>query len=204
MDMSSIRVSPGGGINRPRPATADRAHAAVMVASEFIDELSSAESINLRERLGRLEASIAFWATDLDELNAENERVCTERDELKLRLQEMEDGKLDAEEARTTIEVVLDDRDQRINILETGLLEAERRSMEAHTTRTRMQALRKRVRDRMTAQSGEIDDLRRMVQLGHAARIQVERELQRMNDDARRDARYLDRLENKLRTSEGE
>jgi len=175
-----------------------------MVASEFIEELSSAESINLRERLGRLEASIAFWATDLDELNAENERICSERDELKLRLQEMEDGKLHAEVARTTIEVALDDRNARIKTLETGLLEAERRSMEAHTTRTRMQALRKRVRDRMTAQSGEIEDLRRMVQLGHAARLQVERELQRMKDDARRDARYLDRLETKLRTAEGE
>ena len=204
MDMSSIRASSARGSNRPRTVTADRAHATVMVASEFIEELSSAESINLRERLGRLEASIAFWATDLDELNAENERICSERDELKLRLQEMEDGKLHAEEARTTIEVVLDDRDQRIKILETGLLEAERRSMEAHTTRTRMQALRKRVRDRMTAQSGEIEDLRRMVQLGHAARLQVERELQRMKDDARRDARYLDRLETKLRTAEGE
>ena len=199
METTSSEVSPGGereGLsNGPRVRIAET----ISVASEFVDELSTAESTNLRERLGRLEASIAFWAADLDELNSENERLGAERDELRRRLRAAEDRATVAEDARATLEVALDDRENRIRILETGLLEADRRDIDAHATRSRLHAFRRRVRERMLAQSREIEDLRRMVKLGHAARLQVEREVRLLQDDARRDARYLDRVEQKLR-----
>ena len=204
METSSTNVNPDGGSERPWARSADRAHETVAVAGEFIEELSAAESINLRERLGRLEASIAFWATDLEDLNAENERICAERDALSLRLQQAEEGQVDAEDARATLEVVLADRDERIRILETGLLEAEQKDVEALSTRARLQSLRKRVRERMTSQSGVIKDLRSLLKLGHAAQLQAERELQGMRDDARRNARYLDRLEEKLNAASGD
>ncbi|MEM1453163.1 MAG: hypothetical protein AAF957_27575 [Planctomycetota bacterium] len=176
-----------------------RTNAPAAVANEFVEELSSAEEINLRERLGRLESSIAFWAADLDDLSSENERLREERDELMRRLKRIEDRAIVAEDARATLEVVLDDRQERIRLLELGLLEADRREVDAHSTRARLLDLRKRMRSRMTSQSREIEELRRMVKLGHAARLQIERELNLMQEDARRDARYLDRLEVKLR-----
>ena len=176
-----------------------RTNAPAAVANEFVEELSSAEEINLRERLGRLESSIAFWAADLDDLSSENERLREERDELMRRLKRIEDRAIVAEDARATLEVVLDDRQERIRLLELGLLEAARREVDAHSTRARLLDLRKRMRSRMTSQSREIEELRRMVKLGHAARLQIERELNLMQEDARRDARYLDRLEVKLR-----
>ena len=176
-----------------------RTNAPAAVANEFVEELSSAEEINLRERLGRLESSIAFWAADLDDLSSENARLREERDELMRRLKRIEDRAIVAEDARATLEVVLDDRQERIRLLELGLLEADRREVDAHSTRARLLDLRKRMRSRMTSQSREIEELRRMVKLGHAARLQIERELNLMQEDARRDARYLDRLEVKLR-----
>ncbi|MEM9382185.1 MAG: hypothetical protein AAGB93_19675 [Planctomycetota bacterium] len=180
-----------------------RSNAPAAVANKFVEELSSAEELNLRERLGRLESSIAFWAADLDDLSSENERLREERDDLLRRLNRLEDRAIVAEDARATLEVVLDDRQERIRMLELGLLEADRREVDAHSTRARLLELRKRMRSRMTSQSREIEELRRMVKLGHAARLQVERELNLMQEDARRDARYLDRLERKLREVEG-
>ncbi len=200
MRTTTTEVSPGGeeAISATPPRRSDESGA---VAERFSEELTLAENANLRERIGRLEASIAFWAADLDELNAENERMCAERESLKQKLRDAEHGRQVAEDARATLEVVLEDRDDRIGVLEDELQEADRREIHARSTRARLHSLRMRVRERLAAQSREIEDLRRMVQLGHAARLQVEEELRQRGEDQRRDARYLDKLEHKLRVA---
>lgn len=202
MKTSTTEVSPGGEETLSE-RTQVRTSESGAVAEEFSAELTVAENQNLRERIGRLEASIAFWAADLDELNAENERLVEERDALKRQVRDAEHQRVVAEDARATLEVVLEDRNERINVLEDELHEADRREIHARTTRARLHSLRMRVRERLAAQRREIEDLRRMLQLGHAARLQVEDELRRLGDDQRRDARYLDKLEAKLREALG-
>lgn len=202
MKTSTTEVSPGGE-ETLSDRTPVRSSESGAVAEEFSAELTVAENQNLRERIGRLEASIAFWAADLDELNAENERLVVERDELKRQVRDAQHQRVVAEDARATLEVVLEDRNERINVLEDELHEADRREIHARTTRARLHSLRMRVRERLAAQRREIEDLRRMLQLGHAARLQVEDELRRLGDDQRRDARYLDKLEMKLREALG-
>ncbi|MEM6674898.1 MAG: hypothetical protein AAF726_18765 [Planctomycetota bacterium] len=157
----------------------------------------------LRERIERLEASIGLWASGLDELNAENERLIAERAHLRRELEISEHRSHVAADARATLEVALDDRDERIQILETELVQAERREAEARSMRIRMRDLRERVHVRLQAQRSEIVDLRRMLALGHAARHQVEEQFKQLARDRERDGRYLDRLEQKLRDALG-
>lgn len=165
---------------------------------EFSRQVTLAENVNLRERVGRLEASMAFWAADLDEATAETQRLRGENEALKRRLREAEDRLATSEDRRAHLAEELSERDDHIAGLESRIVETDLAEIDAHRTRSRLHALRRRVRARMTAQAEEIDGLRRTLALGHAARSQVEAELREARLDAKRNARYLDKLEERL------
>lgn len=187
---SSVRVDASGA--QPRR---------VEGSDDFSRQVTLAENINLRERLGRLEASIAFWAADLDEANDEAARLRQELEGMKRLVREAEDRRATAEDARATLieEVAL--RDDHIADLEARLHEHDLTAIDGHRVRARLEALRSRMRARIVAQAEEIAGLRRTLALGHAARVQVEAELRQCHLDAKRNARYLDKLEERLRTT---
>ncbi len=172
------------------------------VANDFSHRIVLAENVNLRERLARLEGSIASWATDVDEANEETQRLRGEIDALRIQARAAEDARLAAEAERARLYEAVNLRDGHIAELEARILTHEMDDVETRRTRSRLVALRQRVRARMTAQADEIENLRRMLALGHAARRQTEDELAEMRMDAERNARYLDKLERRLEETE--
>ena len=170
---------------------------------EFSQQITVAENVNLRERIGRLEASIAFWASDVDEATEESARLRTEMDKLRAALRAAE---AEAAEARADRETLLESiaaRDSLIGAMESRAVDQEFEDAEQARTRSRLQAIRRRVRARLTSQAQEIEGLRRMLSLGHAARREVENELLETKSDLARNERYLDKLEERLAIAEG-
>lgn len=181
--------SPETGEARPRTAEDDALDA----------QLTQAENANLKERLARLEGSIAFWAADVDEAKAEVARVRGELEEARRGLRDAEDQRAALEDERAALIDAVEARDSHIAALEARITEFDLREIDDRRTRSRLEAIRVRVRSRMAAQAEEIEGLRRTVALGHAARRQVEDELRAARSDAARNARYLDRVEERLR-----
>lgn len=165
---------------------------------DFSRRITVAENINLRERLGRLEASIAFWAADVDAANEDSARLRAEIDGLRSQLRAAKDQSASAENSRATLLEAVADRDAHIAMLEGRVVDHDLQEIDSHRTRSRLQALRRRVRARMGRQAREIEGLRRTVNLGHAARLQVEEELRSCRLDVARNARYLDKLEERI------
>ena len=172
------------------------------VAADFSHKITLAENVNLRERLVRLEGSIASWATDVDEANEETQRLRGEVESLRVQARMAEDARVAAEAERARLYEAVNLRDGHIAELEARILTHEMDDVETRRTRSRLVALRQRVRARLTAQAEEIDSLRRMLALGHAARRQTEDELAELRMDAERNARYLDKLERRLEEAE--
>lgn len=172
------------------------------VAADFSHKITLAENVNLRERLVRLEGSIASWATDVDEANEETQRLRGEVESLRVQARVAEDARVAAEAERARLYEAVNLRDGHIAELEARILTHEMDDVETRRTRSRLVALRQRVRARLTAQAEEIDSLRRMLALGHAARRQTEDELAELRMDAERNARYLDKLERRLDEAE--
>jgi chromosome segregation ATPase len=173
------------------------------VAAEFTHRIAVAENINLRERIGRLEASIAFWAADVDEATGESQRLRGEIDSLRTQARAADDARLAAEAERARLYEAVNLRDRHIAELEARIVTHDLDDVESRRTRSRLVTLRRRVRARMTAQADEIEGLRQMLVLGHAARRQVEDEVTEKRMDAVRNARYLDKLECRLEKAEG-
>ena len=167
-------------------------------ADDFSHQITAAENLNLRERVGRLEASIAFWAADVDEANEDNARLRSEIDALRGQLRDAEDQRVSAEDSKATLLEAISARDAHIAMLEGQVVDHDLAAIDSRRTRSRLHALRKRVRARLSAQAEEIEGLRRTVSLGHAARSQVEEELRACRLDAARNARYLDKLEERV------
>ena len=172
------------------------------VAADFSYRIASAENVNLRDRIGRLEASIAFWAADVDEANEEAQRLRTEVDALRIQARAAEDARLAAEAERARLYEAVNLRDAHIGDLEARIVTHDMDDVETRRTRSRLVAIRKRVRAKMAAQSEEVESLRRMLALGHAARRQIEDEVAEMRMDGERNARYLDKLERRLEEAE--
>jgi chromosome segregation ATPase len=172
------------------------------VAADFSYRVAAAENVNLKERIGRLEASIAFWAADVDEANEEAQRLRTEVESLRVQARTAEDAKLAAEAERARLYEAVNLRDAHIGELEARIVTHDMDDVATRRTRSRLVAIRKRVRARMAAQSEELASLRRMLALGHAARRQTEDELAGMRMDGERNARYLDKLERRLEEAE--
>lgn len=169
---------------------------------EFSQQITIAENLNLRDRISRLEASIAYWASDVDEANEENARLRSEIDEIRAA---MRDAEAEAREARADRETLLESvaaRDSLIGAMESRAVDKEFEDAEHARTRSRLQAIRRRVRARLTAQAREIERLRRMLSLGHAARREIEHELLETKSDLARNERYLDKLEERLAIAE--
>lgn len=188
--------------NRLLGADAPAEPARPRVAAEFTRQLNDAEHENLRDRVARLEASIAFWAEDLDEAVANNEQLACEIERLRKELRQAGDRLAASEDARAALARDLAERDAHVAGLEARLVDQAVADADAHRDRARLHAIRRRIRARMVAQAEEIEGLRRTLALGHAARSQVEEELDACRADARRNARYLDRLEARLRDVE--
>ncbi|MEE2939154.1 MAG: hypothetical protein VX460_02095 [Planctomycetota bacterium] len=151
------------------------------------------------ERLERLEESLAIQERRFDEAMASNRSLAEEVVRLRQQLQQA-DGRLAAvEDAREALAGALEEREGHITELEARLLHLDVTDADAHRARARMLAHHSRVRARLVAQTEEIAGLRRTLALGHAARKQAEDELEACRADARRSARYLDRLEARLR-----
>ncbi|QDV06344.1 hypothetical protein Poly30_18530 [Planctomycetes bacterium Poly30] len=174
------------------------------MAADFSHRIAVAENLNLRERIGRLEASIASWAADVDEANEESQRLRTEIESLRAQARASEDARLAAEAERSRLYEAVSLRDAHIAELEARIVTHDMDDVNTRRTRSRLVALRKRARARFTAQAEEIESLRRMLALGHAARRQIEDELAEMRMDAERNARYLDKLERRLEETESE
>lgn len=187
----------------PRAARAASDPAESVQEDDFSHQITVAENMNLRERVGRLEASIAFWAADVDEANEDNARLRAEIDGLRSQLRDAEDQRASAEDGRATLLEAIADRDAHIAMLEGRVVDHDLQEIDSHRTRSRLQALRRRVRSRMSRQAQEIEGLRRTVSLGHAARLQVEEELRSCRLDAARNARYLDKLEERIQHLRG-
>lgn len=179
----------------PEPATSD-------VADDFSHRIAAAENINLRERIARLEGSIASWAADVDEANEESQRLRSEIESLRTQARAAEDARLAAEAERARLYEAVNLRDAHIGELESRIVTHDMDDVETRRTRSRLVAIRKRVRARLTAQAEEIEGLRRMLALGHAARRETEDELSELRMDAERNARYLDKLERRLEEAE--
>ncbi len=172
------------------------------VAADFSYRVASAENVNLRERIARLEASIASWAGDLDEANEETQRLRSEVESLRVQGRTAEDARLAAEAERARLYEAVNLRDAHIGELEARIVTHDMDDVETRRTRSRLVAIRKRARARMAAQYEEVMSLRRMLALGHAARRQIEDELAEMRMDSERNARYLDKLERRLEEAE--
>lgn len=172
------------------------------MAADFSYRIASAENVNLRERLGRLEASIAVWASDLDEANAETQRLRSEVEGMRAESRAAEDARLAAEAERARLYEAVNLRDAHIGELEARIVTHEMDGVDVQRTRSRLMAIRGRVRARLSAKCEEIEGLRRMLALSHAARRQLEGELTEMRMDAERNMRYLDKLESRLKGAE--
>lgn len=183
-------------------ATPNPSETSLDVAADFSHRMTSAENVNLRERIGRLEASIAFWAADVDEANEEAQRLRSEVDALRIQARAADDARLAAEAERARLYEAVNLRDAHIGDLEARIVTHDMGDLETRRTRSRLVAIRKRVRARMVAQAEEIESLRRMLALGHAARRQIEDEVAELRTDGERNARYLDRLERRLEEAE--
>ncbi|MEM8712103.1 MAG: hypothetical protein AAGG01_14225 [Planctomycetota bacterium] len=168
------------------------------LANDFSHRIAAAENVNLRERISRLESSIATWAADLDEAHDESLRLRSEIESLRIQARAAEDAKLAAEAERSRLYEAVSLRDAHIGELESRIVTHDMDDVESRRTRSRLVAIRKRVRARLTAQAEEVESLRRMLALGHAARRQVEDEVAEMRMDAERNAKYLDKLERRL------
>ncbi|MEM7517664.1 MAG: hypothetical protein AAF368_12180, partial [Planctomycetota bacterium] len=64
------------------------------LANDFSHRIAAAENVNLRERISRLEGSIATWAADLDEAHDESLRLRSEIESLRSQARAAEDAKL--------------------------------------------------------------------------------------------------------------
>jgi len=165
---------------------------------EFSHQITAAENTNLRERVGRLEASIAIWAADLDEASEENARLRAEVQGLRRELGGAMDKLEGLEGDKATLLESISARDAHISMLEGRVVEHDLAEIDSRRTRSRLHAIRRRIRARQARQAAEIEGLRRTVSLGHAARTQVEEELRACRVDAARNGRYLDRLEERI------
>lgn len=186
------------------PSAVPKSAAEVPSAEEFSRQITVAENINLRERVGRLEASIAFWAADVDEASEENARLRSEIDGLKRQVREAGERANESEADGAALLEAVSARESHIALLESRVVEKDLEDIDSRRTRARLHALRMRVRSRLTSQSEEIEGLRRTLSLGHAARRQVEDELRDAHSDAARNARYLDKIEQRLKAAEAQ
>ena len=171
-------------------------------AEDFSQRILAAENANLRERLARLEASMASWASDLDAASDEAARLREEVGALRLKARTAEDARLAAEAERARLIEGTSLRDSHIADLEARVVAHDMESIEARRTRSRLVAIRKRIRTRLTSQAEEMTSLRRMLSIGHAARQEVEAELAELKMDSERNMRYLDKLEKRLEAAE--
>ena len=164
-------------------------------------DVSEAEETERVERIAQHEESLAILEQSFDEAMASNAHLEEEIARLRQQLRDA-NGRLGAaEDAREALEGALEEREGHIAELEARLLPLAVADADAHRARARMLALHSRVRARLVAQTEEIAGLRRTLALGHAARKQAEEELEAYRAEARRSARYLDRLEARLRGS---
>lgn len=171
-------------------------------AADFSYRVANAENVTLRERINRLEASIALWAKDVDEANEEAQRLRTEVDALRIQARAAEDARLAAEAERARLYEAVNLRDSHIGELEARIVTHDMGDVATLRTRSRLVAIRKRIRARMLAQAEEVTNLRRMLALGHAARRQIEDDMAGMRTDSERSERYLNRLESRLEETE--
>ena len=153
--------------------------------------------------LERLEELLVIQEQCFGEVMASNAQFTVEVARLKEQLRQADSRLAAAEDAREALASALKEREEHIAELESRLQPLAIAEADAGLKRARMLALRGRVRARLVAQAEEIAGLRRTVALGHSARKQAEDELQACRADARRSARYLDRLEARLREAAG-
>ena len=121
------------------------------MAADFSYRIASAENVNLRERLGRLEASIAVWASDLDEAYAETQRLRSEVEGMRAESRAAEDARLAAEAERARLYEAVNLRDAHIGELEARIVTHEMDGVDVQRTRSRLMAIRGRVRARLSA-----------------------------------------------------
>lgn len=169
---------------------------------QFSAEIARAETHNLRERIARLEASIASWAADLDDAADRIDGLQRQLEDARAELRRSEDRRAALLDQRASLVEDLAARDARIAELEARLADADAGSAAALRTRARIVAVWSRLRDRLRAQEDELDGLRRCLSAGHAARKRVEERLAIALEDNERDARYLDKLEERLARAE--
>ena len=87
-DWSSASIEHNGH-QSPQPQLHETATAE---AAEFSYRVAAAENVNLKERIGRLEASLASWASDVDEAHGEAQRLRTEVEALRVAARAAEDA----------------------------------------------------------------------------------------------------------------
>ena len=153
------------------------------------------------DRLVRLEESLAIQEQSFGEAMASNEHPADEVARRQQLLQQAADRLAAAEDARDALASVIEERDGQIAELEDRLQRLALADADAHRARVRMHALRGRVRARLVAQAEEIAGLRRTLAIGHAARKQVEEELEALREEARREAPCLGLLGERRRDS---
>lgn len=176
-----------------------RRRLAAVVARDVSEERDTEQS----ESLERLEELLVTQEQCFGEVMASNARFAIEIARLKEQLRQADGRLAAAEDAREALKSALEERDEHVAELESRLLPLAIADADARRKRGRMLALRGRVRARLVAQAEEIAGLRRTLALGHAARKKAEDELEACRADARRSARYLDRLEARLRDAAG-
>lgn len=140
------------------------------------------------DRLARLDESLAIQEQSFDEAMASNAHLSDEVARRQQLLRQADDRLAAAEDARDALASVIEERDGQIAELEDRLQRLALADADAHQARARMHALRGRVRARLVAQAEEIAGLRRTLAIGHAARKQVEEELEALRNEAHRGA----------------
>lgn len=164
--------------------------------------LLRAENKSLREKLGRIEASMAAWAADLDKAQAESQALRSTIDEMRDHVRDAQSERdrvrADANALRAAIEL----RDVHIADLESRIVTGDMERLDQKRTRARLVALRRRIRARLVRQGATIAALRRELEGADATRRRAESESLTRATDLRRNERYLDRLERRLAEAE--